>query len=156
MALCDSVAWGCTSLEMYLLMCVWYTLDDSSTADHLSNRPGNLNLLPKQLKGLSAWMEVQIVLHRTQTPLSEPAAKPLRLLLHTAAGRFNPPAQSTSTKLAPLPAWPRRGVCSFLGGCVYWCVIGWGFSVEVTTESWTSNPSFGLNLPTTPRLWFPF
>lgn len=49
---------------MYLLRCVWYSLDDSSTAGpRLSNRPRNLNLLPKQLIGLSAWMEAQIISH---------------------------------------------------------------------------------------------
>lgn len=122
---------------------------------HLSNRPGNLNLLPKQLKGLSAWMEVQIVLHCTQTPLSEPAAKPFRLhdTLHTTAVRFS----STAQKQFP-PKWPNylpdlAGM--FLGGCVYRHVIGWGVSVEVTAESRTSNFSIGLDSPSAPRLWLP-
>lgn len=53
---------------------------------HRSNRPGNLNLLPKQLKGLSAWMEVQIVLHCTLSPLS---AKPERRSLQATAVRFH-------------------------------------------------------------------
>lgn len=97
----------------------------------LSNRPGNLNLLPKQLKGLSAWMEVQIVLHCT-----------LNLCVRRCAPQLWGHVQPHKAAPSKWPIYLRdlAGMFRmFLGGCFHRCVIGWGNSVEVTTETRTLN-----------------
>lgn len=103
----------------------------------LSNRPGNLNLLPKQLRGLSAWMGAQIVLHIRRRLW----ANRRRNLCVNCQVTFNHTKQFHRT--GPITCLTSSGCLHVPRRCFHEHVIGWGVSVEVTTETRTSNFSTG-------------
>lgn len=130
-ALDDTMGWGSTSPEMYSLMCVCYTLDESPTT-------GRVSLTDRKLKPPPKTAQRLICLNGCADSCTLCAHTSERLNLCVCRRTPQRWGYVRPHKAFP-PNWPHYlhdlSVCMFLSGCAHQCVIGWGVTVQVTTET---------------------